>query len=75
MGVIQDVNTRVWVEWRRESVIIGAMDESEPDSATAPETESCEIGYKDLQALISVLGSSTTDRDSRFLEWERKRKQ
>ena len=75
MGDIQDVNTWVWVDWRRESVIIGAVDEVGPDSTTAPETESCEIGYKDLQALIFVLRSSTGDRTSRFLEWKRKKKQ
>ena len=65
MRLIQDVSARVWVEWRRESVVVCATGES----------ESCEIGYEDLQSLISVLGSSTTDHDSRFLEWERKRKQ
>ena len=72
MGVIQDVNARVWVEWRRESVIIGAVDEPGPDSTTAPETESCEIGYEDLQALVSVLASST-QAGTRFIEWERAR--
>ncbi len=70
MGLIQDVNSRVWVEWRRESVVIGTADDD-----SGANSESCELGYEDLQALISVLGSSTGDRDSRFLEWGRKKKQ
>ena len=62
MGQIQDVNPRVWVEWRRESVVIGEQDGS------------CEIGYEDLQALVSVLASSVQSSDTRFVKWERGRK-
>ena len=57
MGIIQDVNPRVWVEWRKESVVIGEQDGT------------CEIGYEDLQALIAALASST-QKDSRFIKWE-----
>ena len=66
MGQIQDVNPRVWVEWRRESVVIATSDNSDNEAGS----DCCEIEYKDLQALISALTSSVTDKDGRFLQWE-----
>lgn len=62
MGLIQDVTPNVFVEWNKESVVIGEQDGT------------CEIEYKDLQALIAVLASSATSKDSRFLQWEVGRK-
>jgi len=62
VGQIQDVTTRVFVEWNKESVVIGEQDGT------------CEIEYQDLQALIATLTSSVTDKDSRFLKWEEGRK-
>lgn len=62
MGQIQDVTPNVYIEWRRESVVIGEQDGS------------CEIAYEDLQALVCILASSAQSSDTRFMKWERGRK-